>query len=76
MALPLVESELRETLSPEYVVRTRVGDGAPNPESTTVGLQRIRARLEADEAWVARTESALSAASQELDRAFERCCGD
>lgn len=76
MALPLVETELRETLSPEYVVRTRVGDGAPNPESTTVGLQRIRARLEADEAWVARTESALSAASQELDRAFERCCGD
>ena len=70
-SLPLSEAELRETLSPEYVVRTRVGDGSPNPESTRAGLARIRARLEADRVWIAAREAALDAASEALDRAFE-----
>ena len=70
--LPLSEAEFRETLSPEYVVRTRVGDGSPNPESTRAGLSRIRARIDADIAWIAAKESQLQGACEALDRAFEK----
>ena len=69
--LPLSEAEFRESLTPEYVVRTRVGLGAPNPDSTTQGLKAIEARLKEDEAWVGEQNAKLDCAQTTLDRAFE-----
>lgn len=69
--LPLTESEFREALSPEYVVKSRVGLGSPAPESTAAGLAAVRARLDADEAWIHEKRQALEEAFIALDNAFE-----
>lgn len=69
--LPLEEAGFRETLSPEYVVKTRVGLGSPAPESTSKGLKEAALRLKADGAWIDEQESRLAKADEALDRAFE-----
>lgn len=69
--LPLTEAEFREALSPEYVVRSRVGLGAPSPESTAEGLAAIRARLDADDKWLTDKKHALEKSFDDLDAAFE-----
>ena len=65
------EADFRKYLSPEYVVRTRVGVGSPAPESTAKGLEKTRKALDADRAWVKEARSKLARASSELDRRFE-----
>ncbi len=69
--LPMTEADFRKYLSPEYVVRTRVGVGSPAPESTAKGLEKTRKALDADRAWVKEARSKLARASSELDRRFE-----
>ncbi|HBZ59086.1 MAG TPA: argininosuccinate lyase, partial [Sutterella sp.] len=68
--LPLSEPDFRQTLHPEYVVRTRVGVGSPAPESTAKGLEASLARLEADERWVKERREKLAAAEANLDSLF------
>ena len=68
--LPLSEPDFRLTLSPQYVVRTRVGVGSPAPESTARGLEASLARVEADERWVKERREKLSAAEACLDTLF------
>ncbi len=70
--LPLDEAAFRETLSPEYVVRTRVGTGSPAPESVEKGLQAAERKLSDDCAWLAGKFAQLEKADSELNGLFEK----
>lgn len=74
--LPMSEAEFRRFLSPEYVVRTRVGTGSPAPESVKAGLEKTAARIEADRAWAKEKREALEKADRSLDLAFEKLAED
>ncbi len=68
--LPLSEDAFRETLSAEYVVRTRVGLGSPAPESVREGLVEAQAQLQADQVWVTEKRTHLDACDKRLDALF------
>jgi argininosuccinate lyase len=70
--LPLTDAAFRESLTPEYVVRTRVGIGAPAPETCRAGLAKAEARLTEDAAWLAAKRRQLADAQASLDAAFEK----
>ncbi|MBQ8829224.1 MAG: argininosuccinate lyase [Burkholderiaceae bacterium] len=71
-SLPLSDAEFRETLTPEYVVKTRVGLGCPSPESTESGLKKIEERLAIDSQWCALKRDQLKQADAVLDKEFEK----
>lgn len=68
--LPLTEEQFRETLSAEYVVRTRVGLGSPAPESVREGLLACEQRLQSDQQWLAEKRAHLDACDKRLDALF------
>ncbi|MBK9132799.1 MAG: argininosuccinate lyase [Betaproteobacteria bacterium] len=68
--LPLDESTFRATLSPENMVRTRVGIGGPQPAEVRRMHGEARKTLDGDRAWVAERRKALADAEAKLNSAF------
>lgn len=74
--LPIAESEFRQLLSPETMVKTRVGIGGPQPPEVERMLAQSRSRLDADEAWMRSTRAKLVDADARLDSAFAKLLRD
>jgi argininosuccinate lyase len=70
--LPITEKHFREVLSPEFMVRTRVGVGGPQPKEVQRMLAVSQQTLAADKAWMQKTRRALADADARLEKAFSR----
>jgi len=73
--LPLAEAEFHHILSPEYMVRTRVGIGGPQPAEVRRMLAQARKTLDADKTWMTAARKRISDADARLDDAFEKLTG-
>ncbi len=70
--IALTEAELARLLSPEHFIAVRRTHGGPAPDVTAEALAVASARLDADDATIARQRQALSDAEQKLSLA---CAG-
>ena len=66
------EAQFRETLSPELMVKTRVGTGGPQPAEVERMLAEARVTLDADKAWMRSARQRLDAADRKLNDAFSQ----
>jgi argininosuccinate lyase len=73
--LPLPEAKLRQVLSPEYMVKTRVGIGGPQPAEVERMLGVARSTLAADQTWMQRSRQKIEDANARLDQAFSQLLG-
>ena len=70
--LPLDEATFKATLSPEMMVRTRVGIGGPQPAEVRRMIAMARNTLTKDRAWVAERNNKLLEAEAKLNTAFAK----
>jgi argininosuccinate lyase len=70
--MPLDEKAFRQLLSPEAMVKSRVGIGGPQPAEVERMLAGAQATLKADKAWMQGTRKRLKDADAKLDEAFAR----
>ena len=68
--LPIKEAEFRQVLSPEFMVKSRVGTGGPQPAEVERMLAEAQATLKSDKAWMQKTRRNLKEADAALDTAF------
>ena len=73
--LPMTEEHFRQVLSPEFMVRTRVGIGGPQPAEVERMLAEARKTLVADKTWMKDTRGLLASSNEKLDKAFNRLLG-
>ncbi len=70
--LPLDEKSFRATLSPENMVRTRVGIGGPQPSEVLRMAKEAQAELARDTQWLAERNTRLLDAEAKLNNAFAK----
>ena len=68
--LPIKEAEFRQVLSPEFMVKTRVGIGGPQPAEVERMHSEAQATLRTDTVWMQKTRQNLADADAKLDKAF------
>jgi argininosuccinate lyase len=68
--LPSAEPEFRKLLSVEYMVKSRVGLGGPQPAEVERMLAGSQSTLRSDKAWTQKTRQNLKDADVRLDKAF------
>src|SRR3546814_7336951 len=68
--LPLSESAFRATLSPQNMVKTRVGTGGPQPAEVKRMLKEANDALAGDQHWANGRRDRLAKAESTLDNAF------
>lgn len=73
---PLSEKLFMETLSPEAMVRSRVGIGGPQPAEVRRMLSLAKTMLAADRAWLDERNAKLAAAEAKLNQAFQKLSAD
>ena len=73
--LPLSEATFRATLSPEDMVRTRVGIGGPQPSEVKRMLSLARETLKQDQSWLNERNLRLLEAEAKLNGAFFKYLG-
>jgi argininosuccinate lyase len=73
--LPLGEAEFHKVLSAEYMVKTRVGIGGPQPAEVERMLGEAQSTLKGDKAWMQKTRKSLKDADARLDKAFGELLG-
>lgn len=70
--LPIDEAEFRQVLSPEFMVKTRVGIGGPQPAEAERQLAEARSTLETDKSWMETARQNIKNADARLDSAFHQ----
>ena len=72
---PLDEATFKATLSPEMMVRTRVGVGGPQPAEVQRMIKMARDTLARDRQWLAERNNKLLEVEARLNNAFARYLG-
>jgi argininosuccinate lyase len=70
--LPMDEAEFRQVLSPEFMVKTRVGTGGPQPAEVERQLGEALKTLEADKTWMETARGNIRSADARLDSSFRQ----
>jgi argininosuccinate lyase len=70
--LPMDEAEFRQVLSPEFMVKTRVGIGGPQPAEVERQLGEALKTLEADKTWMETSRGNIRSADARLDASFRQ----